>query len=1074
MKPFEQFILWIKIILLFIFLPLILKAQSNQTVNAGGQTAAVNFPVTTCTYQWTNSNPLIGLPISGSGDITPFTAINNTTLPITATIFATPVGPQTQPPLLYIPNSVDNTVSVINATTNILITTVNVGINPVGVVVSRDYNRVYIANQGDGTVSVIYMPTNRVIATIPGFSTPGSMAVSPDNQKVYVANPGSNTVSVINALNNTIGSTIQVGPNPSGLSLSFDGSKLYTSNSDGTISVVNTTTNTVTTIGPIASSAFLTALSPDDSKLYVAKPSTNEIAVINTSTNLVVDNINVGSPIRNMSISPDGSRLYIANPVGNNIIVMNTATKTIITTISAGISPAGLSVSDDGSLLFVSNSGSNSVSVINANSLTITQTVSVGRNPVAIGKFYLMRADCGQTITLNITVNPVAGPTITTAGTPSVVNTDYGTPSTSSSFMVSGSDIGSGILVTPPPAFELSLDGTNYTNTVTISGAGSIASTRVYIRLKRTTNAGTYSGNIVLTSAGAASVNVVMPPSTVSPLAVVINTVGNIKYGITVSDFHATTSNFDFSVINAMLKNGETASSMDIHILGGANGTDPVGTYPNAVISSNLQGANGFFPGNYSISYTAGNIVRYPSPITIRADNVTKVAGTTLTGSSGSIAFSYTALENGESVTSVTIAYGNGAAANAAVGTYTGSVIASALTGTNGFLASNYAITYLPGNIVVTAAPPVITTTGTLQALTTVYGTPSLPASFTVSATDLTTGILITPPTGFEVSTDNSVYSPTVTVGSTGNLSSTTIYIRLKQTSFVNTYSGNITLQTSGTGAVTKFMPNSTVTQAPLTITAHNFSKTYGDVLTGSAGSNAYSISGLQNGETTASVTIAYGAGATAASAVGVYSASIIPSAITGGTFTLANYSPVYQNGTIVVSPATLTVTADNKTKFYGDVNPAFTVTYSGFVNGEGATQLTTQPTASTTATQASLIGQYPITPSGGASTNYAFTYVNGVLTVTAVPLGPVSIPNTFTPNGDGINDIWNIANLDTYPKITVTIFNRNGTPVYFSNGYPTPWDGNYNGSKVPLGTYYYVITGVNNKPLTGYVAVIR
>ena len=85
-------------------------------------------------------------------------------------------------------------------------------------------------------------------------------------------------------------------------------------------------------------------------------------------------------------------------------------------------------------------------------------------------------------------------------------------------------------------------------------------------------------------------------------------------------------------------------------------------------------------------------------------------------------------------------------------------------------------------------------------------------------------------------------------------------------------------------------------------------------------------------------------------------------------------------------------------------------------------------------------------------------------------------IPNAFTPNGDGINDLWNIKSIEAYPKCIVSVYSRYGTLVYQSKGYPRSWDGTSNGSPVPTGTYYYIINlnADNSKPLTGYVAVIR
>jgi len=84
-------------------------------------------------------------------------------------------------------------------------------------------------------------------------------------------------------------------------------------------------------------------------------------------------------------------------------------------------------------------------------------------------------------------------------------------------------------------------------------------------------------------------------------------------------------------------------------------------------------------------------------------------------------------------------------------------------------------------------------------------------------------------------------------------------------------------------------------------------------------------------------------------------------------------------------------------------------------------------------------------------------------------------VPNTFTPNGDGINDLWDIQGLIAYYSATVDIFNRYGTKIFHSVGYPKAWDGTYSGSPVPAGVYYYIIdTKVNGMIISGYVTVIR
>jgi gliding motility-associated-like protein len=84
-------------------------------------------------------------------------------------------------------------------------------------------------------------------------------------------------------------------------------------------------------------------------------------------------------------------------------------------------------------------------------------------------------------------------------------------------------------------------------------------------------------------------------------------------------------------------------------------------------------------------------------------------------------------------------------------------------------------------------------------------------------------------------------------------------------------------------------------------------------------------------------------------------------------------------------------------------------------------------------------------------------------------------VPNTFTPNNDGINDTWNIKYLDTYPNAVVEVFNRYGAKIFSSNNYTTPWDGKFNGVVLPSGVYYYVIdTKSRRKLMTGSLTIIK
>ncbi len=169
-----------------------------------------------------------------------------------------------------------------------------------------------------------------------------------------------------------------------------------------------------------------------------------------------------------------------------------------------------------------------------------------------------------------------------------------------------------------------------------------------------------------------------------------------------------------------------------------------------------------------------------------------------------------------------------------------------------------------------------------------------------------------------------------------------------------------------------------TVTPRAITVTADARSRTYGDanpVLTYQVGG-----SGLVNGDTLSG---ALATAATAASNVGVYG-------ITQGTLASPNYVvSSFTGANLTVTPRAITVTADAKSRAYGDANPALTyqVGGSGLVNGD-----TLSGALVTSATTSSDAGVYGITQGTlAASSNYAFAFVGANLTVTPAAVTPVA-----------------------------------------------------------------------------------
>ena len=333
--------------------------------------------------------------------------------------------------------------------------------------------------------------------------------------------------------------------------------------------------------------------------------------------------------------------------------------------------------------------------------------------------------------------------------------------------------------------------------------------------------------------------------------------------------------------------------------------------------------------------------------LAIAADNQTSAYGSAIPP----LTVSYAGFVNGDTQASLTTppTANTTATAASAVGTYPITV--------SGAVSSNYTITYQQG--IFTVAPNNQTITfASIPAKT--YGD----ADFNLSASASSGSVIAY----------NSSDPTIATVDATGKvhiLSAGTAIITASQT-------GNNNYQ-----AAADVQQTLTVNQAPLTLTAVNQTKTYGSTnptltvtYTGFVNGEGESVLTAQPSITTA---------ATAASPAGTY-----PIAISAAT--ASNYNMTYAAGTLTVNPAALTITADNKTKTPGAANPALTLTYNGFVNGDDATSLSTQPTLSTTATATSATGTYDITVSGAASANYNITYVAGTFTVTNPTISSVSL----------------------------------------------------------------------------------
>ena len=412
------------------------------------------------------------------------------------------------------------------------------------------------------------------------------------------------------------------------------------------------------------------------------------------------------------------------------------------------------------------------------------------------------------------------------------------------------------------------------------------------------------------------------------------------------------------------------------------SGTATAGTFASAnaasgiTVTANLSGLSISNP-NYYIADVAtaltANITGKPVTITANAQSTTY--GTAI-ASLGTTGFVSSGFIGGDSVSAVTLTYGGstGVAGTENAGTYNGGVAPSNAVAVAGTLLSNYAITYVGGNLVIN--PAALTVTADAKTMT--YAASSLPTLSYVTV-GLKNGD--TPFTG-SLTTAATAYN-----GGAGSASN------------IGTYAITQGTLSAGSNYTITYTPALiTVSPAALIISANAQSATYGSALT--LGSSAFTSTGLVNGDTISGVGLTVAANAVVPGTTNIGAYTIVSNNAVGAH--TGNYTITYQTGVLTVIPKPINVVANPTTMVYADsALPALTYqAVSGLVNGDtmSGALATTASAYNGSAGSASNVGTYAITQGSlTAGSNYTITYTPANFSVTAAPLTVTALDQTST-----------------------------------------------------------------------------
>lgn len=226
-------------------------------------------------------------------------------------------------------------------------------------VFNRTSINAYVACPGSDQVAVLSSSLDSVVTTVNVGTDPVQINQTFNGSKVYALNEGSGTVSVIAAVDNTVSATIAVGGSPKWSAMNQDGTLLFVVNAGGYVNVVNTTTDVLAGAPLTGTIALPGAVSPsfavfeaNKRRLYVVDPGAGLLFAVeaNNASSATFGNvtaITVGTDPRSVTALANGAKVYVANCGSDSVSVIDALSLAVTKTILTGTCPISLASPTD-------------------------------------------------------------------------------------------------------------------------------------------------------------------------------------------------------------------------------------------------------------------------------------------------------------------------------------------------------------------------------------------------------------------------------------------------------------------------------------------------------------------------------------------------------------------------------------------------------------------------------------------------------------------------------------------------------------------------------------------------------
>jgi YVTN family beta-propeller protein len=302
---------------------------------------------------------------------------------------------------IYVANSDDNKISVIDPSTNTVVDEIKVSANPHGIVASADRKRFFVSSESKDVLDVVDRATGKIIRSIPLGRRPNNVAITPDGRRVYVCIRQESVVDIVDTTSLEKVKSVEVGHGPHNVYCTPDGKyMLVTSMDDQKLTAVDIRKEQPAfeiPLGGVPRPLTMEAgLNQPPARLFVQLSGLHGFVVVDYATRKEVKRILLpdappgAKPLipdtfsHGIGIAPNGKTLWVTSLLANAVSVFSLPNLDRLGTTPVGRGPDWLAFTPDNRRCCVSNAGSNSVSVLDVGTRAELARIPVGKLPKRI------------------------------------------------------------------------------------------------------------------------------------------------------------------------------------------------------------------------------------------------------------------------------------------------------------------------------------------------------------------------------------------------------------------------------------------------------------------------------------------------------------------------------------------------------------------------------------------------------------------------------------------------------------------------------------------------------------------